>query len=411
MNDRPIVIVGGGLAAARAVKGYREAGGEAPVTMLSADSALPYHRPPLSKGFLRGEIDEEKVFVEPESFYAEHGVDVRLSTRVTGVDVQARHVETEAGDRIGYERLVLASGSVPRPLGVPGEDLEGVHLYRTLADATSVRGAAAGARRAVVVGGSFIGMETTASLTRCGVGVTQLERGDALFAALGAPDVSRSLARLYEEQGVDVLIGESIAEFRGRGGRLTGAVTGSGREIDADLAIVGIGVTPSIDFLESASIDVDNGVLVNERFETSVEDVYAVGDIARFHDPVFHHARRIEHWSNANHQGTQIGKLLAGEDAPYDYVALFFSEVFGVRLGLLGDLDGGHDELVLRGSIEEGSLLGLYLREGRLVAALLHNQDDETQARLDALLRIQARLSRREALTDLAVPPVEAFAS
>jgi NADPH-dependent 2,4-dienoyl-CoA reductase/sulfur reductase-like enzyme len=411
MSEGPIVIVGGGLAAARAVKGYREAAGEAPVTMLSADSALPYHRPPLSKGFLRGEIDEEKVLVEPESFYADHGVDVRLSTRVTGVDFHARHVETEVGDRIGYGRLVLASGSVPRRLGVPGEDFDGVHLYRTLADAKSVRGAAGRARRAVVVGGSFIGMETTASLTRSGVGVTQVELGDALFAALRAPDVSRSLARLYDEQGVDVLLGESIAEFRGSSGRLTGAVTGSGREIEADLAIVGVGVTPSIDFLDGSAIDVDDGVLVNERFETSGEDVYAVGDIARFHDPVFRHARRIEHWSNANHQGTQVGRLLAGEDAPYDYVALFFSEVFGVRLGLLGDLDGGHDELVLRGSIEEGALLGLYLREGRLVAALLHNQDDETQARLDALLRAQAPLARRDALSDPAVPAVEAFAS
>jgi 3-phenylpropionate/trans-cinnamate dioxygenase ferredoxin reductase subunit len=411
MNDGPIVIVGGGLAAARAVKGYREAGGEAPVTMLSADSALPYHRPPLSKGFLRGEIVEDKVFVEPESFYADHGVDVRLSTRVTDIDVQARQVETEAGDRVAYERLVLASGSVPRRLGVPGENLEGVHLYRTLADARAVRGAAAGARRAIVVGGSFIGMETTASLTRNGVGVTPLELADALFASLRAPDVSRSLAQLYEQHGVDVFLGESIAEFRGRAGRLTGAITGGGREIEADLAIVGVGVTPSIDFLDGSAIEVEDGVLVNERFETSVEDVYAVGDIARFHDPVFGHARRIEHWSNANHQGAQVGKLLAGENTPYDYVALFFSEVFGVRLGLLGDLDGGHDELVLRGSIEEGALLGLYLREGRLVAALLHNQDDETQARLDALLRAQAPLARRDALSDPAVPPVEAFAS
>jgi 3-phenylpropionate/trans-cinnamate dioxygenase ferredoxin reductase component len=411
MNDGPIVIVGGGLAAARAVKGYREGGGQAPVTMLSADTALPYHRPPLSKGFLRGEIDEDKVLVEPESFYAENGVDVRLSTRVTGVDVESRQVETDAGGRIGYERLVLASGSVPRRLGVPGEDLEGVHLYRTLADAKSVRGAAADARRAVVVGGSFIGMETTASLTRSGVGVTQLERSDGLFAALRAPEVSRSLARLYETHGVEVLLGEAIGEFRGRAGRLTGAVTASGREIEADLGIVGVGVTPSLDFLDGSAIDVDDGVVVNERFETSVEGVYAVGDIARFHDPVFGHARRIEHWSNANHQGMQVGKLLAGEDAPYDYVALFFSEVFGVRLGLLGDLDGGHDELVLRGSIEEGALLGLYLRDGRLVAALLHNQDDETQARLDALLRAQARVARRDALSDQSVPPVEAFAS
>ena len=409
MSDQPIVIVGGGLAAARVVKGYREAGGEEALTLLSADTALPYHRPPLSKGFLRSEVEEEKVFVEPVGFYAESGVDVRLETPVTRVDTGARQVELDGGERLAYSRLVLAAGSIPRRLDVPGMELQGVHLYRRLADAKTVRDAAGDARRAIVVGGSFIGMETTASLTARGVEVTQIELADGLYAPLRAPEVSRSLERLYRERGVEVLLQDSVAGFRGDNGRLRGAVTTSGREIDADLAIVGVGVTPSTGFLEGSGIAVDDGVLVNERFETSVEGVYAVGDLARFYDPVFGHERRIEHWTNANHQGAQAGKLLAGEDAPYDFVALFFSEVFGIRLGLLGDLDGGHDELVLHGSLEEGALLGLYLREGELVAALLHNQDDETQDRLRALLRAHAAVRDRRALEDAAAP-VEAFA-
>ena len=405
-----IVIVGGGLSAARVVKGYREAGGEGGLTMISADSALPYNRPPLSKGFLRGETEEEKVFVEPASFYADAGVDVRLETAVTAVDTGKREVELEGGERLGYGKLVLAAGSTPRTLGIPGEDLDGVHLYRTLANARTVRDAAADARRALVIGGSFIGMETTASLTARGVEVTQVELADSLYASLRAPEVSRSLERLYRDRGVEVVLEDSVAEFRGAGGRLTGAVTKGGREIEADLAIVGVGVTPSVGFLDGSGIEVDNGVVVNERFETSVEDVYAVGDLAHFYDPVFGHDRRIEHWTNANHQGERAGRLLAGEDAPYDYVALFFSEVFGLRLGLLGDLDRGHDELVLRGSLEEGSLLGLYLLEGTLVAALLHNQDDETQERLRALLRGHATVSDRRAFDDAEVAPVEAFA-
>jgi 3-phenylpropionate/trans-cinnamate dioxygenase ferredoxin reductase subunit len=405
-----IVIIGGGLAASRVVKGYREAGGDRGLVMISADSVLPYNRPPLSKDFLRGDIEEEKVFVQPSSFYAENGVDVRLETTVTAIDTSAREVELEGGERVGYGKLVLASGSIPRRLGVPGEELEGVHLYRTLANARTVREAAADARRALVIGGSFIGMETTASLTARGVEVTQVELADSLYASLRAPEVSRSLERLYRDRGVDVVLGDSVAEFRGDGGRLTGAVTKDGREIEADLAIVGVGVTPSIGFLDGSPFEVDNGVVVNERFETSVEDVYAVGDIAHFHDPVFGHDRRIEHWTNANHQGERAGRLLAGEDAPYDYVALFFSEVFGLRLGLLGDLDRGHDELVLRGSLEGGSLLGLYLREGTLVAALMHNQADETQDRLRALLRVHAKVSDRRAFDDATVAPVEAFA-
>lgn len=409
MAAERIVIVGGGLAAARVVKGYREAGGDRPLVLISADTALPYHRPPLSKGFLRRELEVEKVFVEAADFYAERGVEVRLETRATGVDPAARLVTLDGGEPIAYGRLVLASGSVPRRLGVAGENLDGVHLFRLLDDARAVREHADSARNAVVVGGSFIGTETTASLTRRGVQVTQLDRGRGLFPAFQAPELSASLLRLYREHGVEVLLEEAIAEFRGADGRLVAAVTTGGRKLEVELAIVGIGVTPSLGYLEGCGIAVDNGVLVNERFESSVPDVYAVGDIARFYDPVFGHARRIEHWSNANYQGAQLGRLLAGEDAPYDYVAYFFTEVFGVSIGLLGDLDGGHDELVVRGSIEEGALLGLYLRGGRLVAALLHNQDDETQDRLRALLRGNALLRDRRALDS--VSPVEAFAT
>jgi 3-phenylpropionate/trans-cinnamate dioxygenase ferredoxin reductase component len=409
MADEQIVIVGGGLAAARFVKGYREAGGDAPLVLLSADSARPYHRPPLSKGFLRRELEEEKVYVEPADFYVDHGVDVRLETRVTALDTAARLVTLDGGESVEYGRLVLASGSIPRTLGVPGEDFDGVHLYRTLDDARAVREQAGSVRRAVVVGGSFIGMETTASLTRLGVQVTQLDRGRMLFPAFQAPQLSASLLRLYRDHGVDVMLEEAVTEFRGTGGRLAAAITTGGSELEADLAIVGIGVTPSLSYLDGTGITVETGVLVNDRFETSVAGVYAIGDIARFDDPVFGHVRRIEHWSNANHQGAQLGRLLAGEDAPYDQVAYFFTEVFGVRFGLLGDLDGGHDELVMRGSIEEGMLLGLYLRGGRLVAALLHNQDDETQRRLNELLYAQPAVRNRSALSDTAVSPLDAF--
>ncbi len=252
-------------------------------------------------------------------------------------------------------------------------------------------------------------METTASLTQLGVKVTQLERGPGLFPAFRCPELSASLLRLYREEGVDVVLEDAVAEFRGTDGRLTGAVTENGREVGADLAIVGIGVTQPLEYLDGAGIALDDGVLVDERFRTSVDGVYAIGDIARFHDPVFGHVRRIEHWTNANHQGEQLGRLLAGEDTPYDFVALFFTEVFGRRFGLLGDLDGGHDELVLRGSLEEGVLLGLYLREGRLVAALLHGQEKETQARLRELLRAGATVADRRALEDEHASPLEAF--
>ena len=412
MSEDRIVVVGGGLAAARVVRGYRSAGGDRPLTIVSDDDVPPYNRPPLSKGFLRGELEEEKVFAEPAPFYDENGVELVLGRSARGVDTTERTVELDDGTRLDYASLVLATGSRPRPLGVPGENLEGVYTYRTLADAKAVREAAASASRALVIGGGFIGMETTASLRRLGLEVTQLDVADRLYASFQAPEVSDSLERLYREHGVEVLLVDRVEEFRGAGGKLTGAKTASGREIEAELAIVGVGVSVSTEFLAGSGVALDDrgAVVVDERFSSSVPDVYGVGDVARFHDPIFGHSRLIQHWTNANHQGEQVGRILAGEDAPYDLVAYFFSEVFGTKLGLIGDLDGGHDELVVRGSLEEGALLGFYLRAGRLVAALLCGQDAETQESLTTLLRGQAEVKSRGALTDAAAAPADAFA-
>jgi 3-phenylpropionate/trans-cinnamate dioxygenase ferredoxin reductase subunit len=405
-----IAIVGGGLTAGRVVQSYRQAGGDDPITLLSADSWPPYHRPPLSKGFLRGEAEAADALVEPAEWYGEHDVDLRLETVVEGVDLEARELRLEGGGTVSWTRLVIASGSRPRRLQVPGADLPGVHVYRTIADAQAVRDEAERARRALVIGGGFIGMETTASLRRRGLEVTQVDLAPRLFAALGVPEVSASLEQLYREQGVEVVLEDAVEEFRGDGA-LTGAISKGGREIEADLAIVGIGIVPWTDYLEGSGIALDDGVVVNERFETSAPGVYAAGDVVRFHDPIFGHARRIEHWSNANHQGTQLGRLLAGEDALYEQVAYFFTELFGTKLGVLGDPDGGFDDVVVRGSLEEGRVLAFYLRGDRLVAALVSGVEQETQDLLTDLLREQPRVADRSLLADAESPPQEAFAA
>ena len=411
MSDR-IVIVGGGLAGARVALTYRKAGGGDPVTILSAEPDPPYNRPALSKGFLRGEVERDDTLVQPEAAYAEAGIELRLGAVATAVDTTARTVALGDGTVLAYERLVLASGSHPRALGIPGEELAGVHADRTLADAQSVRSASESARAALVIGGGFIGMETAASLRRRGLAVTQIDVADHLYASLQAPPLSLSLERLYRQKGVEVLLGDQIAEFRGEDGKLTGARTRAGRELSADLAILGVGVKPATDYLEGCGIELENGtVVVDERFATNVQGVWAVGDIARFHDPVFGHRRLIQHWTNANHQGERLGRLLAGDDAPYDQVAFFFSEVFGTKIGLLGDLDGGHDELVMRGSLEAGALIGWYLSDDRLVAAIVVGQPPERQEEINALLRAHARVADRVRLTDPDASPLEVFES
>jgi NADPH-dependent 2,4-dienoyl-CoA reductase/sulfur reductase-like enzyme len=384
-----IVIVGGGLAAARVVKSYREAGGADPIRLLTDDAAYPYNRPPLSKRYLRGEVDAEGTLVEPTAFYAEH--DCRCDLQTSVVAVHERDVELVSGERVPFDRLVIASGAKPRRLDVRGIDLDGVFTLRTLADSTAIRERAAASRRAFVVGSNFIGLETAASLTQLGLEVTLCDRGRQLFRALEVPAYSAYLEELYRERGVEVLFEDEVAELRGDG-HVTSVLTRGGQQRDADVVIVGIGVEPVTSFLEGAGVELDDGVVVNERFEASRPDVYAAGDVARFYDPVFGRPRRIEHWSNASYQGGELGKLLAGSGSGYDTVSSFFSEIFGASVRFFGDATG-HDDVVQRGEFANGEVVCLHTADGRIVAALTMGQEDDVHERLRELIRARAPVS------------------
>ena len=380
-----LIVIGGGLTTGRAIRSYREAGGKGPVALFTRDRHVPYHRPPLSKRYLRGEVGIEDTLVEPAGFYEDEGVALHFETRVAGVHTDAHEIELETGERHGYGRLLLATGAWPRTLDVPGAELEGVMTFRTLDDSDRVRSAVqGGARTAVVVGASFIGSEVAASLSRLGVDVTLVHRGTGIFDALGSAELSEQLTELYRAEGVDVVYGDEIAAFRGDG-RLAGFETRQGRSGEADLAVVGVGVAPVVDLAEGAGLETGDGIVVDESYRTSAPDVFAAGDVASFPDPVFGRRRRIEHWSNANYQGTEVGKVLAGAEGGYGVVSSFFSEVFGFTFRVFGDL-AEYDELRLQGSIAERRAVGLYLADGRLVAALSIGQEDEIeQALKDAI--------------------------
>jgi NADPH-dependent 2,4-dienoyl-CoA reductase/sulfur reductase-like enzyme len=402
-----LLIVGGGLSSARAIKAYRDAGAEGPVRLLSADSIVPYHRPPLSKRYLRGEAEVPDTLVEPEAYYAEHDVEVELGVVVATLDVQGRRVVLEGGGERPFEQLLIASGATPRHLDVPGRDLEGVHTLRTLDNSTAIREAARSARQAVVVGAGFIGMEVAASLKQLGLEVTLVHRGEGLFEILSARQVMQFLSDLYGRKGVELVLGDEVQSFGGRS-RLDCVVTARGRVIQAELAVVGIGVEPVTGWLEDSGLQLEDGVVVNERFETGVENVWAVGDVARFYDPIFAKHRRIEHWSNANYAGTEVGKLIAGGEGGFDTVSAFFTEVFGLTLRVFGDVDDV-DDIVFRGSLEEEKPIGFYVRDGRLTATLVIGEDDETQERLKELIRAKARVPDPERLADASAPLDEVF--
>lgn len=400
-----IVVIGGGLASARAVKSYREAGGDGRILLVSRDSSLPYHRPPLSKGYLRGEAEAADTLVEPESFYAERDVEVLLETTVRRVEPGAHAVETDKGTH-RYRRLLIASGAWPRRLEVPGSDLDGVLTLRTLDDSTQIRAAAQDGRDAVVVGGGFIGMEVAASLRRLDRGVTLVHREAGIFQHLRLAELEGDLAALFADHGVSLRLPDEVDAFRGRG-RVDSVETKGGETLAARFVVVGIGVAPVTDFLEGSGIEVDNGVVVDERFRTSAPDVFAVGDVASFHDPLYGR-RRIEHWSNANYQGTEVGKVLAGADGGYSTVSTFFTEIFGVVLKVFGDL-GPHDDHYVRGSLADRNLVAFYLRDGELRATLAIGQEEDVENRLEDLLARRARPVAPERLADAGATLDEIF--
>ena len=384
MKQFELVIVGGGLASARAIKSYREAAGGGPIALLSEDRTPPYHRPPLSKRYLRGETHAAPL-VEDEAFYSAHGVELLLGTSVTGVDIRQRSVTVADGSRYRYRKLLIATGARPRRLRVPGVELEGVFSLRTLSDSQAVRSYATTAKRAVVVGAGFIGLEVAASVRQLGLDVTLIHRGRGLFAWLRSEQLSAGLLSLYRDNGVRVRLQESVACFGG-GAQVAHVMTASGERIDADVAIVGLGVVPAADFLAGSGLVLENGVVVDERFETSAPGVRAVGDVANFFDPLYSRRRRIEHWSNANHQGGEVGRLLAGADGGYDAVSSFFTELFGVSLKVFGDVSR-FDELRVEGSLAGGDLLATYSDGGRLVGALTVGQSQLVEGRLKQLIR------------------------
>ena len=375
MREFEVVIAGGGLTAARAIKSYRDAGGAGSMALLAQEPVLPYHRPALSKRFLRGETTDAP-FAEDATFYTDHDVDVSLETPVTSVDPGNRVVTTEEGP-VHYHKLLIATGATPRRLRVSGAHLDSVFSLRTLADSAAIRAAAGSAERAVVVGGGFIGMEVAASLRQIGLEVTLIHMGTGLFDLLGSPELSEQLHDFYREHGVDVLLEEEVAGFGGSD-RLEYVECKSGLCVAADLAVVGVGVIPNVAFLDGSGLTLDNGVVVDQRFETSAPGVYAAGDVANFFDPLFGRRRRIEHWSNANYQGTEVGKVLAGRGDGYDTVSSFFSQVFGITVKVFGDVSR-FDELTAAGTLESGLVVS-YGDNGRLVGALTIGQSEEVES-------------------------------
>ncbi len=394
MTHYTYLILGGGMVAGYAAKELVEqAIRPGQLCILSADSALPVERPPLSKKFLAGQKDEDSVYINKPPFYQQHGIDVRLNTAVTHVDLPKRLLRTASGEEITYDRLLIATGTRPKKLHVPGADLPGLFYLRWLEDSKRIRAAwQGGARRAVIIGGGYIGTEVAAVLSDRGLDVTMVFPDEHLLTRVFTPEMAVFFEGYYRTRGVRLLPQKRLARLEGTG-RLERVVLESGESLPADLVVAGIGVEPVTDILEATGLRIDDGIVVDEYLATGIDDVFAAGDVARFNDLVFDKPRRLEHWDNAVSQGVYAGRALSGRREPYKHLSYFFSDEFDLSWELWGDPKDAQ-QVVYRGQIPAGKFSAWWLDKARqLVCAFLMARPDDERDLAQTWIRQRAKLS------------------
>jgi NADPH-dependent 2,4-dienoyl-CoA reductase/sulfur reductase-like enzyme len=376
MREYEYIILGGGVAGGYAAKEFIENGlDHGKLAIVSADDRNPYERPPLSKNFLSGKKSENDIFINTEKFYAKHGIDIFLRTYIWRIDFYRRILFPKSGEEFSFRKLLLATGSRVRTLDIPGADLENLFYLRSLDDARRIREAALRGGPAVVIGGGYIGVEVSAQLAAMGIETTLLVDGSRLLRRFFTPEMSAFFERYMQERGVKLRCNTRTSELTGAEA-VEGVTLETGETILADFAVAGIGVEPVVDLYRSAGLLAGDGVGVNEHLETKAPDVYAVGDIAVFPDPVDGHPRRVEHWDNAVQQGRAAARSMLGHRAHYDHVGYFFSDVFDLSWEFWGDTEGA-DRIVYRGNVESGAFSTWWLSRERLIGAFVLNRPEE----------------------------------
>jgi 3-phenylpropionate/trans-cinnamate dioxygenase ferredoxin reductase subunit len=366
------VIVGAGVAGGGAAAALREEGFDGRVVLIGAEQQPPYERPPLSKEYLRGESSFERALFQPPDFYDENGVETRFGVRATRVDAAEKVVELDGGERVAYDRLLVATGGRNRRFRIPGMDLEGIYSLRTVADSDRIRAEISPGRRAVVVGMGFIGSEVAASLRQSGVDVVVVDRNEVPLRRVLGEEVGRVIEGIHRDNGTSMIFEDTVAAFEGVG-RVERVTTSRGRRIECDFVVVGLGVEPVTDLLADTGAEIDNGVVVDEYLRTGVEGIYAAGDVANHYHPVFGRRIRVEHWQNALKQGPVVARNMLDKDEPYDEIPWFWSDQYEHNLQYAG-FHTEWDELVVRGSMEERNFVAFYRKDRRVLAAVAVNR-------------------------------------
>ena len=366
------VVIGAGLAGATAAIALRDGDAANRVVLIGAEPVPPYERPPLSKGYLRGDSPFEKALVRPSAFYEEHGIETVLGVQATRIDAPGRVVHLQNGRRISYDALLIIIGCRNRPITIPGGDLTGVYNLRTVQDADRIRKEAVAGRTAVIVGMGFIGAEVAASLRQKGVEVVAIDPGETpLFRVLGA-EVGRTIADLHRAHGVRIVVGDTVEAFEGAT-RITGVTTKGGLRIGCDFAVVGIGVVPETEVAATAGVKIDNGVIVDEYCQTNIQGIFAAGDVANHFHPVFRRQIRVEHWQNAIKHASIAARNILGDHLSYQDVPWFWSDQYDLNVQYAG-IHSTWTQLVIRGNPESRNFLAFYLSDNVIDAVVGFNR-------------------------------------
>ena len=375
MAGSKYLILGGGMVAGYAAKELVGRGlGSGELTIVSGDGALPYERPPLSKGFLAGKDTETSISINSADWYRQHGIDVQLKTTIDSVDLKRKRVHAASGESFEFETLLIATGARARKLDCPGNDLANVFYLRSLDDSRKIRARAADSKKAVVIGGGFIGMEVASVLAQQKIETTLVIREERVGKRVCTTEMSEFFERYYVSRGVRLAKNEGIVAIE-KGNPMQVALS-SGGKIECHMVVAGVGAAPVTELFVDLGLVLENGIMVNEYLETNIPGVFAAGDVANYPDKIFEKRRRVEHWDNAVSQGQHWAGVVRGERQTFVHVPYFFSDIFDLSYELWGDSEGA-TQTIARGDLSSSGFSVWWLKRERLVCAFVMNRPEE----------------------------------
>ena len=369
--------------------------------MITSDRYYPYDRPPLSKDYLKGKIDKEMLFFEPEDFYKRDNLEVILKKKVEKIDTEDKIAILEDGDNISFNKALIATGGSPRKLGINGENLRGVHYLRTLDEADGIKSEISKGKNAVIIGGGFIGIEVASSLTMLGVRTTVIEVMPYIWSTFVDEKISNFIQKYFETKGVQFILNESVKEIEGDE-RVKAVVLNSGKKLNADFVVIAVGIKPNVEIAQQSSINVNNGIVVNEYLQTNHPDIYAAGDVANILDPISGKRRRIEHWNNAEYSGKLAARNMLGRNESYNFISSIWSDIFDLHIESAGDTRD-YDEYVIRGKfqLEKPKFSVIYIKGGVVKGYLAINRNVKELVSLNKLVQKGVNVSnKRDMLVD-----------